>query len=143
MTCPKQPTNNRSIIPSGTSAYWKSREVPSSKVTSVLIINPHQRCRYSDLPFARKDTFLYCRVQKGVDSGGTRKKKQLNFQAMIKSAASAASPKTKIQESPPQGEPSRFRCPPAESLSAGSPGFLDFGFRGGCASSRLDHGLKV
>ena len=24
-----------------------------------------------------------------------------------------------------------------------SPGFLDFGLRGGCASSRLDHGLKV
>ena len=25
----------------------------------------------------------------------------------------------------------------------GSPGFLDFGLRGGCTSSRLDHGLKV
>ena len=37
-----------------------------------LKINPHQRCGYSDSPFARKDTFLYCRVQKlvgGVDSG--------------------------------------------------------------------------
>ena len=26
------------------------------------MIHPHQRCGYSDLPFARKDTFLYCRV---------------------------------------------------------------------------------
>ena len=30
------------------------------------LINPHQRCRYSDLPFARKDTLLYCRVQKWI-----------------------------------------------------------------------------
>ena len=30
------------------------------------IFNPHQRCGYSDSPFARKDTFLYCRVQKWV-----------------------------------------------------------------------------
>ena len=35
---------------------------------------------------------------KGVDVGGTKDKK-LNFQAVIKSAASTASPKTKIQES--------------------------------------------
>ena len=34
-----------------------------------IVINPHQRCRYSDLPFVKKDTFLYCRVQKGVSSG--------------------------------------------------------------------------
>ena len=30
------------------------------------VINLHQRCGYSDSPFARKDTFLYCRVQKWV-----------------------------------------------------------------------------
>ena len=34
------------------------------------LVNPHQRCGYSDSPFARKDTFLYCRVQKWVGSGG-------------------------------------------------------------------------
>ena len=42
----------------------------------VTLIHPHQRCGYSDLPFARKDTFLYCRVQKwvgGVDNRGTNK----------------------------------------------------------------------
>ena len=33
------------------------------------IINPHQRCGSSDSPFARKDTFLYCRVQKWVGGG--------------------------------------------------------------------------
>ena len=36
------------------------------------VIHPHQRCGYSDLPFARKDTFLYCRVQKWVKGGGHR-----------------------------------------------------------------------
>ena len=41
------------------------------------------------------------------------------------------------------GEPSRSRRPPAEPSSTGSPGFLDFGLRGGCPSSRLDHCLKV
>ena len=30
------------------------------------IFNPHQICGYSDGPFARKDTFLYCRVQKSI-----------------------------------------------------------------------------
>ena len=30
------------------------------------MINPHQRCGYSDSPFARKDTFLYCRLQKSI-----------------------------------------------------------------------------
>ena len=33
------------------------------------ILNPHQRCGYSDSPFARKDTFLYCRLQKWVGRG--------------------------------------------------------------------------
>ena len=33
------------------------------------MFNPHQRCGYSDSPFARKDTFLYCRVQKWVGRG--------------------------------------------------------------------------
>ena len=33
------------------------------------IVNPHRGCRYSDSPFARKDTFLYCRVQKWVGRG--------------------------------------------------------------------------
>ena len=42
-------------------------------------IHPHQRCEYSDspfarkgTPFARKDTFLYCRVQKWVEGDGHR-----------------------------------------------------------------------
>ena len=34
------------------------------------MLNPHQRCGYSDSPFARKDTVLYCRVQKWVEGGG-------------------------------------------------------------------------
>ena len=36
------------------------------------MINPHQRCGYSDSPFARRDTFLYCRVQKWVGKGSRR-----------------------------------------------------------------------
>ena len=37
-----------------------------------MFINPHQRCGYSDSPFARKDTFLYCRIQKWIGGGGRR-----------------------------------------------------------------------
>ena len=35
------------------------------------LVNPHQRCGYSDSPFARKDTFLYCRFYK-LFVGGCR-----------------------------------------------------------------------
>ena len=34
------------------------------------LVNPHQRCGYSDSPFARIYFFLYCRVQKWVGGGG-------------------------------------------------------------------------
>ena len=34
------------------------------------IIKPNQRCGYSDSPFARKDTFLHFRVQKGDRGDG-------------------------------------------------------------------------
>ena len=57
----------------------------------------------------------------------------------------------KLGSDPPQKEPkSRNPGEPADDVSAGGrrkrlgfPGFLDFGLPGGCASSRLDHGLKV
>ena len=61
---------------------------------------------------------------------------------MIKSAASAASPKTKIWESRGAYYSSRPRRLHAEPSSAGSPGCLDSGLQGGCASNRLDHGLE-
>ena len=35
------------------------------------LIHLHQRCGYSVSPFVRKDTFLYCRIQKWV-GGGSR-----------------------------------------------------------------------
>ena len=41
------------------------------KLWNYCIFHPHQRCGYSDSPFARKDTFLYCRVQKWVEGGWT------------------------------------------------------------------------
>ena len=47
-------------------------DVVSSILRGVLpkaFIHPHQSCGYSDSPFARKDTFLYCRVQKWVGRG--------------------------------------------------------------------------
>ena len=40
-----------------------------SQVIGLPVVHPHQRCGYSDSPFARKDTFLYCRVQKWVGRG--------------------------------------------------------------------------
>ena len=68
----------------------------------------------------------------------------VKFQAVIKSAASAASRKTKNQGPRSRGAPEPRR-PQAEPSSVGSPGSwsLIFGLHGGCASSRLDHGLKV
>ena len=67
----------------------------------------------------------------------------VKFQAMIKSAASAASRKPKSREGSSRGVP-RGRRPPAEAVVLHSPGasFPGFGLPGGCASSRLDHGLK-
>ena len=59
----------------------------------------------------------------------------LKINPMIKSAASAASPMTKMQGS------SRPRRPHAEPLPVGPP--LHFGYRGGCASSRLDHAVDL
>ena len=35
-------------------------------MVQVNVVHPHQRCGYSDSPFARKDTFLYCRLQKSI-----------------------------------------------------------------------------
>ena len=67
----------------------------------------------------------------------------VKFQAVIKSAASAASPKAKSRKGSSR-EVSRGRRPPAEAVVLHSPGasFPGFGLPGGCASSRLDHGLK-
>ena len=42
---------------------------PQNTKKSKKMINPHERCGYSDSPFARKNTFLYCRVQKWVGGG--------------------------------------------------------------------------
>ena len=60
-------------------------------------------------------------------------------QAVIKSALSAASQKTKSRGAP-RPPSSASRAAIRHSTGAWSPGF---GLRGGCASSRLDHGLKV
>ena len=64
--------------------------------------------------------------------------------SVIKSAASAASRETKNQGPRSRGAPEPRR-PQAEPSSVGSPGSwsLIFGLPGGCASSQLDHGLKV
>ena len=58
-------------------SMWSTRTHSNG---SLPVIQPHQRCGYSDSPFARKDTFLYCRVQKWVGRGrrrrvGTHKRK--------------------------------------------------------------------
>ena len=63
-------------------AWLAVRGVEKARLAADLIrrfTHPHQRCGCSDSPFARratpfprKDTFLYCRVQKGVEGGGHR-----------------------------------------------------------------------
>ena len=68
---------------------------------------------------------------------------KLNFQAVIKSAASAASRETKNQGPRSRGAHGR-RLGLRTTGLGGSPGSwsLIFGLPGGCASSRLDHGLE-
>ena len=66
-------TLSQDRISSGTQTNALSRPVSG---TGMDVIHPHQRCGYSDSPFARIHTFLYCRVQKwvgGVDSRVTNK----------------------------------------------------------------------
>ena len=46
-----------------------------------IVFNPHQRCGYSDSPFARNDTFLYCRSRNeflAVSAVATRFQNQEN-----------------------------------------------------------------
>ena len=43
---------------------------PRNHLALVTLVHPHQRCGYSDSPFAREDNFLYCRVWKWVGGGG-------------------------------------------------------------------------
>ena len=53
-----------------------SEILPGLSSTSKQLVHPHQRCGYSDSPFARRDTFLYCRIQKGhilFHTAGSRK----------------------------------------------------------------------
>ena len=54
------------------------------------LIHPHQRCGYSDSPFARKDTFLYCRLHKGIGEVNTVDTRK-DLEAAIKLAALASS----------------------------------------------------
>ena len=51
---------------------WEAAHSRWASKQKQYVFHPHQRCGYSDSPFARKDTFLYCRVQKGVGGGGLR-----------------------------------------------------------------------
>ena len=70
-------------------------------------------------------------IGKSFGKGLGRFWKKLNFQAVIKSAASAAS--LDLQGSP------RTTARLADGRGSGAP----LQIQGGCASSRLDHGLKV
>ena len=65
-------------------------------------------------------------------------------QAVIKSAASAASPKAKSREgSSREVQDDGFGWRATASGHFPGASFPGFGLPGGCASSRLDHGLKV
>ena len=67
----------------------------------------------------------------------------VKFQAVIKSAASAASRKPKSRGSSRGVQDDGFGW--RATASGHSPGasFPGFGLPGGCASSRLDHGCKI
>ena len=68
--------------------------------------------------------------------------KRLNFQAVFKAAASAVQ-EAQIQGRKPQGSAGRgLGCQATASERSPGASFPGFGLPGGCASSRLDHGLK-
>ena len=68
---------------------------------------------------------------------------KLNFQAVIKSAASSASRKPKSREGSSRGvQDDGFGWRATASGHSSGASFPGFGLPGGCASSRLDHGLK-
>ena len=93
----------------------------------------------------------YCEKKQNKSAASAASPDYVKFQAVIKSAASAASPKAKSREGSSRGAPravvrirSVVRPPPSSHRPPSSGAPLDLGSLdlGGCASSRLDHGLK-
>ena len=101
------------------------------------VFNPHQGCRCGDLPFARIHYLYTAGSRKGLAIVGTR----MDMEAVIKSADSAASRKTKSRgpRSREEPRPAAVRLP---SRHPGAPMQLPRR-RGGCASSRLDYGFQI
>ena len=62
--------NDRSLYMRVGKLFHKSFQLENILFCVGHVINPHQRCGYSDSPFARKDTFLCCRVQKWIWGNG-------------------------------------------------------------------------
>ena len=67
----KQEVNDKGSEKISVCTFENLRALLAANKTS-KILHPHQRCGCSDSPFARKDTFLYCRVQKWLGGVGIR-----------------------------------------------------------------------
>ena len=72
------------------------------QAVSRSLVNPHQRCLYSDSPFARIDTFLYCRVQKWVGGSDLGLSKPQNHKKIIPNHFKKVHPKV---QNPKMGLP--------------------------------------
>ena len=103
------------------------------------IISSHTKFRLGEF-FKLLIILYFCCGQDGILRPDTKllwKKLKLNFQAVIKSAASAASPTAwELHGSAPRPSPTSRSRRPGAAMQLPSR-------RGGCTSSRLDHGLKV
>ena len=92
----------------------------------------------------RTRCFIAVRESTNKSAASAASPDSVKFQAVIKSAASAASRKAKKSGTKIRGSPRTTARQADDGARLGSPGCwsLIFGLRGGCASSRLDHGLK-
>ena len=97
-----------------------------------IFVNPRQRCGHSDLPFARTHYFNTAGSRKGLRAMATPR----DMEVVIKSAASAASRKTKSRAPRIKGSAPSGRCPLVEPWTGFGPP-ADF------ARSRLDHGFHI
>ena len=97
------------------------------QAVSRSLVNPHQRCLYSDSPFARIDTFLYCRVQKWVGGSDLGLSKPQNHKKIIPNHFKKVHPKVQNLEIGFSDPPSTIFKGPASSLPDPFPLLAIFG----------------
>ena len=102
------PTSLLEVFYDGRANRVTDREDNMLSQSMKQIIHPHQRCGYSDSPSARRDIFLYCRVQKWVEKGSrcgpghgltTHLKKKNDFSSFLAGPGPRPGPAKKDEKS--------------------------------------------